>query len=103
MGKASSSTVAHRFFPSALIGLAVGLVVGCAGARPATARRRVAGRDPVRLAGRLLRVGADLRWEPSRRLALILQGDGITGFVAQRGINIRLRGFRFALHTEVTP
>jgi hypothetical protein len=60
------------------------------------------------VAGRSFRFGADIRQGLHDRLALVLQGGGIVGFVRQLGDqqlgeNVDLRGFRAALHLEVTP
>jgi hypothetical protein len=57
----------------------------------------------LRLAGRSFRGGTDLRQQVNRHLAVVLQADGVFGFVRQEGANINLNGFRFGLHGEVTP
>ena len=57
----------------------------------------------LRKAGQSLRFGADVRHRLNRRLELIFQGDGATGFVVQESENIGFTGFRAALHIEVTP
>ena len=57
----------------------------------------------LRVAGRSFRAGLDLRHELSRHFALVLQGDGITGFVKSEGNSVDFTGFRFAFHSEWTP
>lgn len=57
----------------------------------------------LRLAGRSIRAGVDLRHELTPHLAFVLQGDGISGFVRSEGNSVDFTGFRFGLHTEWTP
>ncbi len=56
----------------------------------------------LRLAGRSVRLGVDIRGQLDRRFAVILRGDGITGFVVQDG-HIGFRGFRISLNVELVP
>ncbi len=58
---------------------------------------------PLRLAGRSLRAGADFGRRLGRSFSLVLQADGITGFVVQEGTRIGLSGFRVALHGQFVP
>lgn len=62
----------------------------------------------LRTAGRSFRFGADVRQSLHDHLALVVQGGGVVGFVGQLGDqqlggNVNLRGYRAALHLEVTP
>jgi len=56
----------------------------------------------LRLAGRSLRGGLDFRYRVSQNAAIVFQGDGFTGFVKDSGREIGIKGFRFALHLEVS-
>lgn len=53
--------------------------------------------------GRSVRVGLDARRQLTPLLAVVLQGDGVTGHVMQGGSRITFDGFRAALHLELTP
>lgn len=61
--------------------------------------------DPVlRNAGRSLRGGVDLRQGVNEQLAFVLQADAITGSMMDATrTSVGFSGFRFALHTEITP
>ena len=53
--------------------------------------------------GNSSRMGFDLRHEMSRGLALVLQAGRVTGNVRQADTDIGFRGWRSALHFEITP
>ncbi len=61
----------------------------------------------LRTAGRSLRFGADWRQGVHDHFAIVIQGEGVVGFVRQigdqqLGSRVDLRGFRAALHFEIT-
>ena len=56
----------------------------------------------MRLAGRSLRGGFDFGRTLGRNFSLVLQGDGVTGFVVQEGSRVNLNGFRVGLHGQLT-
>lgn len=53
--------------------------------------------------GESVRYGVDFRMRATRRVAVVLQGGGISGYVVQGADRINFRGFRGALHIEWTP
>jgi hypothetical protein len=57
---------------------------------------------PIKLAGRSLRAGLDFGRRLGRNFTLVLQGDGITGFVVQEGSRVDVVGFRVGLHGQLT-
>ena len=60
--------------------------------------------DALRNAGQSIRVGVDFRRQLSRQLAIVLQAGGATGNVADPNRTmVDFSGYRFALHTEITP
>ncbi|KPJ95567.1 MAG: hypothetical protein AMS18_02600 [Gemmatimonas sp. SG8_17] len=58
--------------------------------------------SPMKLAGRSLRAGFDFGRRLGRSFSLVLQGDGLTGFVVQEGSRIDVVGFRVGLHGQLT-
>ena len=62
--------------------------------------------NSLEVAGRSLRFGVDLRRRVNRNFAIVLQGGGITGFVVDADTarnHVGFNGYRFALHSEITP
>ena len=57
---------------------------------------------PMKLAGRSLRAGLDFGRRISRHFSLLLQGDGLTGFVVQEGSRVDVTGFRVGLHGQLS-
>ena len=58
----------------------------------------------LRKAGYSIRGGIDVRQQMNPQLAIVLQADGITGNIADIDrTKVNFRGFRVALHTEITP
>jgi len=58
----------------------------------------------LRKAGQSVRFGVDLRNQVNPQLAIVVQGDGITGELADPNrMMVGFQGFRFAVHTEITP
>jgi hypothetical protein len=55
------------------------------------------------LSGESLRFGTDIRFTASRSFAVVLQGGGMSGFVKRADTKVGFRGFRLALHGELTP
>lgn len=53
--------------------------------------------------GQSVRFGVDARRQLTPLLAVVLQGDGVTGHVIQAGSRVTFNGFRAALHLEFTP
>jgi hypothetical protein len=58
---------------------------------------------PLELAGRSLRAGIDVRRSIGRSLTVVLQADGLTGFIVEQGSRVGMKGFRVALHGEFRP
>jgi len=60
--------------------------------------------DALRKAGQSFRLGMDLRRQVNQQLAIVLQAGGILGNLADRArTDVGFNGYRFALHTEITP
>jgi hypothetical protein len=60
-------------------------------------------RNWLELAGRSLRAGIDVRRSIGRSLTVVLQADGLTGFIVEQGSRVGMKGFRVALHGEFRP
>ncbi len=58
---------------------------------------------PLRLAGRSLRGGMDLRYQITPQFAIVGQAGGVSGFVVQESDRIHFDGLRSAIHAEWTP
>jgi len=58
---------------------------------------------PLELAGRSLRAGIDLATRISRSLRVVVQAEGLTGFIVEQGNRVDMTGFRVALHGEFRP
>jgi hypothetical protein len=58
---------------------------------------------PLELAGRSLRAGIDLASRVSPLLTVVLQAEGLTGFIVDEGERFDMTGFRVALHGELRP
>ncbi|UCG88983.1 MAG: hypothetical protein JSW71_10785 [Gemmatimonadota bacterium] len=56
----------------------------------------------MKLAGRSLRAGVDFGRKFGRHFSLVLQCDGLTGFVVQEGPRVDMVGFRVGLHGQLT-
>ncbi len=54
-------------------------------------------------AGESFRFGADLRQALTQKFSVVLQADGVTGFVRSQGVSPHFDGFRAAVHLEWTP
>jgi hypothetical protein len=60
--------------------------------------------DTLRKAGHSFRLGMDLRRQLNEQLAVVLQAGGILGNLSDRNRTaVDFNGYRFALHTEITP
>ena len=57
---------------------------------------------PLRLAGRSLRGGVDLRYQITPRVAVVGQAGGVSGFLVQESERIHFDGLRTAIHVEWT-
>ncbi len=58
----------------------------------------------LRKAGQSIRFGIDLREQLNPQVAFVVQGDGVTGELADANRTlVGLQGFRIAVHAEITP
>jgi len=59
--------------------------------------------DPLQLAGRSLRAGIDVASRIDRLLTVVVQAEGLMGFIVEEGSRVGMTGFRVALHGELRP